>query len=276
MRPGVSIQPSAAVNGHEPTSSTSPCFHRGKIQHSQYINLSELLAYDFQYWYFGLDNSQALEIVDGKLSLAPKQKARHLSTLQLWLHAWHLYEDTLLSVYPHRYLELSHYWCHMADLDQHFHWAAMLSYDTQFCHRCAAQGLPFSTFDQQLYVMILNTTGPKVSACRCFKCQHFNHEVIDCPFPLEAPLEKDLAMKKAAQGQQGWGTHQQQQQCSIARGSGSQLPTVYHKGREISIKFQSGSCSFPNCRRAHMCRHCKQDHTASECHPAGPVIPQPR
>ena len=82
---------------------------RGKIQHSEYINLSELLANDFKYRYSGLDDSQALEIVDGKLSLAPKCKARHLCILQLWLHAWHLYEDTLLSFYPHRYLELSHY-----------------------------------------------------------------------------------------------------------------------------------------------------------------------
>ena len=81
----------------------------GKVQHSEYINLSELLAYDFQYRYSSLDNSQALEIVNSKLYLAPKCKARHLSTLELWLHAWHLYEDTLLSFYPHRYLEHSYY-----------------------------------------------------------------------------------------------------------------------------------------------------------------------
>ena len=125
-----------------------PASIRGKIQHGEYVDLSELLAYDFQYGYSGLDNSQALEIVDGKLSLAPKCKARHLSTLQLRLQAWHLYEDTLLSFYPHRYLGLSHYQHHIADLDQHFHWAAVLSYDAQFCHKCAVQGLPFSAFDQ--------------------------------------------------------------------------------------------------------------------------------
>ena len=58
---------------------------RGKIQWGEYIDLSELLAYDFQYQYSGLDESQALEVIDGKLSLAPKWKARHLSNLQLWL-----------------------------------------------------------------------------------------------------------------------------------------------------------------------------------------------
>ena len=147
----------------------------------------------------------------------------------------------------------------------------------QFCHKCAVQGLPFSAFDQQLYIMTLNATATKVSACRCFQCQHFDHEVVDCPFPPGALLEKDLAMKKAVQGQQGWGNlHRHQQQCAITRGSGPQLPCIYHQGREICIKFQSNSCSFPNCRRAHMCRHCKQDHPASECHPAGPVAPQPR
>ena len=58
---------------------------RGKIQQGEYVDLSELLAYDFQYRYSGLDDSQALEVIDSKLSLAPRQKARHLSNLQLWL-----------------------------------------------------------------------------------------------------------------------------------------------------------------------------------------------
>ena len=78
-------------------------------------------------------------------------------------------------------------------------------------------------------------------------------------------------MKKAAQGQQGQGMYRQQQQYSTTRGTGSQLPASYHQGREICIKYQSGSCSFPNCRRAHVCRHCKQDLPATDCHPAGPV-----
>ena len=45
---------------------------RGKIQQGEYVDLSKLLAYDFQYQYSGLDESQALEVIDGKLSLAPK------------------------------------------------------------------------------------------------------------------------------------------------------------------------------------------------------------
>ena len=63
---------------------------------------------------------------------------------------------------------------------------------------------------------------------------------------------------------------------SHCQGSSPQLPSIYHQGREICIKFQSNSGSFPNCRRAHVCRHYKQDHPASDCHPAGPVAPQPR
>ena len=134
------------------------------------MDLSELLVYDFQYRYSGLDDSQALEIVDGKLSLTPKCRARHMSTLQLWLQVWHLYEDTVLSFFPHRYLELSHYWHHISDLDKCFHWAAMLSYDAQFQHKCMVQGLPFSTFHQQLYITTLNATAAKVMACRCSWC----------------------------------------------------------------------------------------------------------
>ena len=50
----------------------------------EYIDLSELWVYNFQYRYSGLDDSQALETINGKLSLSLKCKARHLSTLQLW------------------------------------------------------------------------------------------------------------------------------------------------------------------------------------------------
>ena len=271
-------------SGHQqltPTASQSPAqvptTIQGKVQHSQYIDLSELLAYSFQYKYSGLDDSQALEIVDGKLSLDPKCKARHLSALQLWLRAWHLYEDTVLSFYPSRYQELSHYWCHIADLDQCFHWAAVLSYDAQFQHRCAIQGLPFSAFDQQLYVTTLDAMATKVSACRCFWCQHFDHKVVNCPFPLGAPLEKDLALKKAAQGQLGlWNQQRHLQQHSLSRGSSPQLPPVLYQGREICIKYQSHSCTFPTCRKAHVCRNCKQEHPASECCPAGAVASQPQ
>ena len=160
---------------------------KGKIQRGEYVDLSELLACDFQYRYSGLDDSQALEVVDGKLSLAPRCKNRHLSNLQLWLRAWHIYEDTLLSFYPHRYMELLHYQRHISDLDQRFHWAAILSYDAQFRHKCAIHNLPLSTFDQQLYVTILDATATKAAARRCFRCQRYDHEVIDCPFPPGGP-----------------------------------------------------------------------------------------
>ena len=112
-----------------------------------------------------------------------------------------------------------------------FNWAVVLSYDAQFHHKCTMQGLPFSAFDQQLYVTMLGATAAKVSTCRCFRCQCFDHKVIDCPYPLGALLEKDLVSKRAAQSQKGWGTHQKhQQQCSFPQGSGPQLPTVFHQG----------------------------------------------
>ena len=162
----------------------------GKIQLGEYVDLSELLAYNFQYHYSGLDDSQALEVINGKLSLAPKCKVRHLSNLQLWLCAWHLYEDTVLSFFPHRYMELLHYCRHISNLDQCFHWAAVLSCDAQFQHRYAVHGLPFSVFDQQPYVTTLDAMADKTTAHRCFCCQQFDHEVIDCPFPPGAPWRR--------------------------------------------------------------------------------------
>ena len=77
-----------------------PASISGKVQHGEYIDLSELLMCDFQYRYSRLDDGQMLKIVDGKLSLALKPKSRHLSMLQIWSKVWHIYEDTVLSFFP--------------------------------------------------------------------------------------------------------------------------------------------------------------------------------
>ena len=93
-------------------------------------------------------------------------------------------------------MELLHYCRHISNLDQQFHWVAILSYDAQFRHKCALHNLPLSTFDQQLYVTILDATVTKAAACRCFQCQCYDHEVIDCPFPPGGPLEKEAHGKE--------------------------------------------------------------------------------
>ena len=158
--------------------------------------------------------------------LPPSAKPGTYSTLQLWLHAWHLYKDTLLSFYPHRYLELSHYWHHIADLDWHFHWAAVLSYDAQFCHKCAIQGLPLSTFDQQLYITTLDATAAKMSTCRCSRCQHFDHEVIDCPFPPGSPTGEGSNNEEGCSRPAGLGKSAQTTTAVLCC-QGLQLPTVH-------------------------------------------------
>ena len=94
-----------AFTASEPPAQVPASIH-SKVQCSEYINHSELLVCDFQYKYSGLDDSHTLEIVGRKLSLAPKCKSRHLSTLQLWLKAWHIYKYTDLSFFPNRYQEL--------------------------------------------------------------------------------------------------------------------------------------------------------------------------
>ena len=170
-----------------------------------------------------------------------------------------IYMRILFSVfYPHRYLELSHYQHHIADLDQHFHWAAVLSYNVQYWHECDVHHVPFSTFDQQLYITTLNAMAAKVSAHRCFWCQHFHHEVANCPFPPGALLEKDMPMKKAVQSQQGQEINTGTSSIVPPPGAPAlSCPLSTNQGREICIKLQSNSCSFPNCRRVHVCRHCK-------------------
>ena len=73
---------------------------------------------------------------------------------------------------------------------------------------------------------ILDVTVAKATACRCFCCQHYDHEVINCPFPPGAMLEKEATAKKTAQSQQGRGNFHYQQQCNSRRGTGSQQYTT--------------------------------------------------
>ena len=61
----------------------------------------------------------------------------------------------------------------------------------------------------------------------CFQCQHFDHKVVDCPFPMGALLEKDLATKKAAQGQQGLGKSAQTP-TAASHHQGLQPPAALH------------------------------------------------
>ena len=48
------------------------------------------------------------------------------------------------------------------------------------------RGFPSVPLIKQLYMTMLDATAAKVSAHRCFRYQCFDHEVIDCPFPLGA------------------------------------------------------------------------------------------
>ena len=181
-----------------------PASIRGKVQHGEYIDLSELLAYDFQYRYSRLDDSQALEIVDGKLSLAPKCKARHLSTLQLWLWAWHLYEDTFWVCIPagtwscHTTGVTSQVWTSTSSRQQC--WAMMHSSSIDMLSK-GSHSAPLTNSSMSLPSMLQPPSCWPTDASSL----HFDHKVVDCPFPPGAPMEKDPASKKAAQGQPGWG-----------------------------------------------------------------------
>ena len=92
----------------------------------------------------------------------------------------------------------------------------MLSYDVQFWHKCAVQGLPFSTSDQQLYVTTINAMATKVSACRCFWCQDFDHEVVDCPFPWGPHCRRIWQQRRL---------HRASRAGEINRGTNSSIPS---------------------------------------------------
>ena len=151
--------------------------------------------------------------------------------------------------------------CHITgttsvDLDQCFIWAAVLSYNAQFhVINAAMQGFPFTAFDQQLYMTILDATAAQrylpVDVSDVTLPQPWCHWLSLSPGgPAGEGFSMWRRLLKASRAGEPIQRHQQQH--SFPQGSGPHLPPVLHQGREICIKYQSNSCTFPNCRWAHI------------------------
>ena len=72
-------------------------------------------------------------------------------------------------------------------------------------------------------------------ACRCFQCQHFDHEVVDCPFSPRGSTGEGSSIKESCTrpARAGGNQHRHlQQHPAHQRHQSSSLPSIYHQGRE--------------------------------------------
>ena len=243
-----------------------------RAQNGEFIDFSEVLQQDLVGKHQPINSDvQATLDSNGHLSFYQKNKTKQVDCLLTWLKAWGLYEATIMRFNPHRYNELAYYRYHISQLDKKYIWPAVMMYDIQFRMKCATYNMPLNTTDVELSCTILDATAVK-QVKRCFRCGSPDHQAAECTFPAPASLEKDPRQKKTAAVMAGRGSSTQ------AAGSSQQgrVRAPLHDGKEICLKFNSGNCTFQQCRRAHVCKDCRGNHPATRCGAAGAVPTTPQ
>ena len=230
-----------------------------RIIQSDFIDLFELLQADFPFKYASIEANNAFKLVhkDETVLMQPRKKGKQIDSLGMWLSAWALYEQVMVYVYHQKYSELAYYRNFIMQQDKKFIWSAVQMYDIRFWVMCVHHSCPFTTLDQALMATILDSTAVKSSACKCFRCDSFDHSVDRCPFPQAALLETAEMTKKGLQVRQTAKSGPCKSTLPI------QTDTLFHNGREGCNNFQQDRCTFPHCKHAHICCSWKQEHPAS-------------
>ena len=138
-------------------------------------------------------------------------------------------------------------------------------YDIRYHAMCAHHSFPFTTTDQTLMATILDATVVKVSAHKCSHRGGFDCLVDRCPFPQTALLEMVETLNKGTQARQ------MPKPAPAKSTSLTQMYNWHHKRREGCNNYKQDTCTFPNCKQAHVCHSCKQEHPASQCSFGGTV-----
>ena len=146
--------------------------HQQRIIQGEFIDLSELLQADFQFKYASIESNNAFELVykDVTILMQPRKKGKQIDCLGTWLSAWVLYEQVMVYIYPKSYPELAYYRNFIMQQDKKFIWSTVQMYNIRFWAMCTHHSCPFTTLDQVLMAIILDTTAVNTSACKCFRC----------------------------------------------------------------------------------------------------------
>ena len=179
---------------------------------------------------------------DGILQFVPKKSKKQLDTFTNWLQAWNNYESLIMSIQPELYNELLAYRMFIQTSDRKYRWSAIYSYDLRFRAELArTRSWKFGTISSDLVVSILDATAIKSDVLRCFRCRSTEHIVQECPFPATMEASKKITTKT------------------------TRSPGAQHYGQEICANFNLRRCTYPSCRRAHVCQNCRSAKPYAEC-----------
>jgi len=178
---------------------------------------------------------------DGTMQFVPRKSKKQLDTFLNWLQAWNNYESVIMSVKPELYSELLSYRMFIQSADRKYRWSAIYSYDMRFRADLARdKSWKFGTVSSDLAVSTLDATAVRSDVTRCFRCRSTEHVVPECPFPATLETKKPPAKPNKPQ-------------------------TPQHQGQDICFNFNRKRCTYPACRRAHVCQNCRGSRPYDEC-----------
>ena len=184
----------------------------------------------------------------GELRFRSKKPKRSIDSFTTWLSAWNRYELVVVAEHLHLHKKFVEYREIIQNCDKNFRWSAVHLYDTRLrLRRAETKSFDFDVVDTTLYATIFDTTAVKRAGKQCLRCKSYDHHVSDCPYPEEyqvAENNSQTARKKSRDTRDRW----------------------FHNGVEGCDNYQSErSCSYPGCKRAHVCRYCRGPDPYNRC-----------
>ena len=218
--PGRQIPASSTVLPHMMHANPS-AETKAKALRGEYVQLEEFAPDEL------LPPNPALEpFADsrGTLTLRPKRPRKVLNSFDKWLAAWSNYE-LLLVQNGYDYSQLAHHRATIQYADRKYYWSVIYAYDVKYrLARGEQYSLNFSTAVGDLYGSCFDAAALKPDALRCKRCKSTNHMVVECPFPMGEATYQDR-----------W----------------------YHGNQEGCNNWNASKCTYPQCKRAHVCKGCR-------------------
>ena len=207
----------------------------------EFVNLSDFLINNYE---ATQEYEPVMNMYDGTISFKPKRsKSNVIDNILSWLKAWNIYEAILVTHNPSLYAGFAKYRQFIQSCDRKYRWSSVYAYDIRNRSNLAQiKSFDFHTIDTDLFVTTLDATAIKYDAKQCFRCKAYDHMIGECPFPEINSMEKT---KKAE--------------------TNKIISKWYHEGNEGCNNFQTGSCRYPQCKRAHVCRTCKGPEPEYKC-----------
>ena len=205
----------------------------------EFVNLADFI---------GNNDSPSLDVIL-EHSDKPVKNKRAVDNFDTWLSAWSKYEALLVQHHPSLYPNVAAYRRLIQKCNHKYVWQAVYCYDVSFRAGLGAnRSFEFHSVDTDLFVTILDSTAVKPNATRCYGCRSFDHIIQNCPFPTDNQVEKNS-----------------QKNQNFKAKSNQKYDRWFHNGVEGCNNWQYDRCTFPNCKRANVCKGCRGHEPFSKC-----------